>query len=159
MPSSSSSSASTVNESAAPRGFGTTVELRLRPSLRALRLIFVLHVIGLVLLPFAMQPGGPMLALVAAFGLSWFWLRHSAVLGFGPRAITRLVWHADGGWSVFRGGREAKAELLGSSLVQSYLLILNFRLADGRRAARLIDGGEAEAEPLRRLRARLSLHD
>jgi toxin CptA len=125
--------------------------------MRALRLVFVLHVACIGLLPFAMQPGWPLLVLVAAFGVSWFALRHSAVLGFGTRTITRLIWHADGRWSVFRGAQESKAELLGSSLVHAHLLVLNFRLASGARVTRLLAGDETSPELLRRLRARLSL--
>jgi hypothetical protein len=37
------------------------------------------------------------------------------------------------------------------------LTVLNFTLLDGGRATRLIAGDEADAERLRRLRARLSL--
>src|SRR3546814_16574183 len=106
---------------------------------------------------FAMQPGWPMMVLVALFGVSWFALRHSAVLGLNAKAITRVVWHADGGWLVFRGVHECKAELKDNSLIHPALTVLNFRLHDGGRATRVIAGGEAEAEPLRRLRARLSL--
>ncbi|HEY9544665.1 MAG TPA: protein YgfX [Solimonas sp.] len=129
----------------------------MKPSLRALRVVFLLHVICLVLLMFAMQPGWPMMVLVALFGVSWFALRHSAVLGLNAKAITRVVWHADGGWLVFRGVHECKAELKDNSLIHPALTVLNFRLHDGGRATRVIAGGEAEAEQLRRLRARLSL--
>jgi toxin CptA len=137
--------------------FAATVDLRLKPSLRALRAVFVLHVICLVLLPLAMQPGWPMIVLVAAFGASWFALRHSAVLGFNSKAVTRVIWHADGNWSVFRGAREYKAELRDNSIVHPALTVLNFKLLDGGRATRLIAGDEADAELLRRLRARLAL--
>lgn len=137
--------------------FAATVDLRLKPSLRALRAVFVLHVICLVLIPLAMQPGWPMIVLVAAFGASWFALRHSAVLGFNSKAVTRVIWHADGNWSVFRGAREYKAELRDNSIVHPALLVLNFQLRDGGRATRLIAGDEADAELLRRLRARLNL--
>lgn len=137
--------------------FAATVDLRLKPSLRALRVVFVLHVICLVLLPLSMQPGWPMIVLVALFGVSWFALRHSAVLGMNSKAITRVIWHADGGWSVFRGAREYKAELKGNSVIHAAFTVLNFQLLDGGRAARVIAGDEAEPEQLRRLRARLSL--
>ncbi|NGY04436.1 protein YgfX [Solimonas terrae] len=129
----------------------------MRPSLRALRVVFVLHVICLVLLPLSMEPGWPMIVLVALFGVSWFALRHSAVLGFNAKALTRVIWHADGQWSVFRGAREYKAELLDNSLAHPALTVLNFRLIEGGRAARVIAGDEATPELLRRLRARLSL--
>src|SRR3546814_2379765 len=84
--------------------------------LRAWSVVFLLHVICLVLLMFAMQAGWPMMVLVALFGVSWFALRHSAVLGLNAKAITRVVWHADGDWLVFRGVHECKAELKDNSL-------------------------------------------
>ena len=138
-------------------GFADSVDLRLRPSTRALMAIFVIHAIAIGLLPFALPPGAPLIGLVAAFAGSWFWLRRHSALGCGPRAVTRLIWHADGSWSLFVGEREGKAELLPSSLIQPWLLVLNFRAASGRRYARVIAGGEADPEVLRRLRARLSL--
>lgn len=137
--------------------FGMTVELRLRPSLRALQLIFALHVLCIGLLPLAMQSGPPMLVVAAAFAASWLWLRRHPTLGFGPRAITRMLWHADGSWSLWCDSREIRAELCAESLVHRRLLLLRFRSADGRRLTRLIAGDELDAEPLRRLRARLSV--
>ncbi|WP_157622876.1 protein YgfX [Solimonas soli] len=137
--------------------FASTVDLRLRPSLRALRVIFIVHVLCIGLLPLAMQPGIAMLALAGGFAASWFWLRRHPALGFGPRAITRLVWHADGSWNLFFGDKTGKAELLPHSLVHAWLLVLDFRADNGRRYTRVIAGGEADAEPLRRLRARLRM--
>ncbi|NKF21789.1 protein YgfX [Solimonas marina] len=136
--------------------FAATVDLKLRPSFRALRLIFVLHIVCIGLLPFAMPSGWPMLVLVAAFAGSWFWLRRHPALGYGPRAIERVIWHADGQWTIFVGGREARATLDGRSVIHRRLLVLNFRSeASGRRYARLITSADAAPEPLRRLRARL----
>jgi hypothetical protein len=48
-----------------------------------------------------------------------------------------------------------EAELLGSSVVQSWIIVLNFRLRNGRKQARVLLGDELEPEALRRLRARL----
>jgi hypothetical protein len=50
-----------------------------------------------------------------------------------------------------------EAELLGSSLVHDRLLVLNFRLKSGGRRSRALLGDDADAELLRRLRARLAL--
>ena len=138
-------------------GFGMTVDLRLQPSLRALRLIFALHVVCIGLLPFAVPPGWPMLVLLAAFAGSWFSLRRHPSLGFGSRAVTRIVWHSDGTWSYFINGAEHRAELMRGSLVHPRLLVLCFRSAEGRRAARVIAGDEGPEDVLRRLRARLSV--
>jgi hypothetical protein len=50
-----------------------------------------------------------------------------------------------------------EAELLGSCLVHDRLLVLNFRLKSGGRRSRALLGDDADAELLRRLRARLAL--
>ncbi len=144
--------------SASSSSFASTVDLTLRPSHRALRAIFVLHIVCLGLLPFSMQQGWPMLVLAFAFALSWMYVRRHAVLGFSAQSITRLVWHADGGWTLHRShGAPVDAELLPGSLVHPWLLLLRFRLRSGATTARLIAGDEASPDGLRRLRARLSL--
>jgi toxin CptA len=90
--------------------------LRLAPSLKALKLISTLHVLPLAALPFAMQPGPTMWALIAALGASWFWLRRHAAFGFGPRALVRLTWHADDSWTLHQAdGSSHTAALRGDS--------------------------------------------
>ena len=144
--------------SSSSSSFASTVDLRLRPSIRALRVIFLLHVLCIGLLPFAVPTGWPMLALLAAFAVSWLSLRRHPALGFGPRALTRIVYHADGSWSIHFGKEERRAELIRGSVVHRRLLVLCFREVDGRRrAARVITGDEASEDMLRRLRARLSV--
>lgn len=136
--------------------FDATIDLAPRPSMRALKLLFFLHVIPVALLPFAIEPGTPLVLLVAAIGLSWFWLRRHAVLGFGKSALVRLVWHGDGAWTVTDGGgARLKARLLPNSIVHPRMLLLNFRSETGLRRSRLLLGDELEPEALRRLRARL----
>ena len=138
--------------------FDATIDLALRPSIRALTWLFWLHagVLGLALA--AVPPGAPMVALAAAVAVSWFWTRRHAAFGHGSRALSRLTWHADGSWRVHdAAGRLSEAELLGDSLVHDGLLVLNFRLKDGGRRSRALLGDEADEESLRRLRARLAL--
>ncbi|HSW13935.1 MAG TPA: protein YgfX [Solimonas sp.] len=136
--------------------FVSTIDLNLRPSLRAHRWLFLAHVLPLVLLLLSLQPGLPMLLIGGGLGLSWLWLRRHAVFGFGPRALSRLVWQADGQWLVFdHSGRKAEAELLGSSCLHASMMVLNFRLKSGARRTRVVLGDELGADPLRRLRARL----
>jgi len=138
--------------------FDATIELQPRPSLRALTLLFWLHVGVLGALLFVLRAGPGMAGLAAIVALSWIMTRRHPVFGFGPNALARLTWHADGTWSVHdtRGARW-EAELLGSSLVHEYLLVLNFKLQDGTRRSRALLGDELEPEQLRRLRARLRL--
>lgn len=138
--------------------FETTVDVTLQPSVRLLKWVSTLHIVPLATLPFAMQPGPAMWALIAAFGGSWFWLRRHPALGFGKKALLRLIWNADGGWTVRdASGHQHAAMLEGDSLRHRQLLVLRFRLATGGTRTRLIGGDEAEPELLRRLRARLSV--
>jgi toxin CptA len=136
--------------------FAGTIDLTLRPSVRALKWLFALHLLPVAVIPFAMEPGQPMILLAAAFAVSWMWLRRHPVFGFGPRALVRLMWHAEGHWTVREhSGLSAEAELLGSSYIHPRLLVLNFRLKDGSRRSRAILGDEASEAQIQRLQARL----
>lgn len=135
--------------------FASTVDLSLRSSARAHQLLFWLHVLPLVLLVVGGAPGLAQVGVAVGIGLSWFWLRRHPAFGHGPRAITRLTWHADGRWTLHFGARSFDAELLGSSYVHSAVMILNFRVAT-RRYTRVLLGDETSPEALRRLRARLA---
>jgi len=140
-------------------GFAATIELAPRPSLRALTILFWLHVALLAALMVVLQPSPGMAGMAALVALSWIMTRRHPVFGFGPNALSRLTWHADGRWTLHdtRGARWDGAELLGSSLVHDRLLVLNFRLADGGKRSRALLGDELDEELLRRLRARLRL--
>jgi toxin CptA len=137
--------------------FDATIELALKPSLRALAWLFWIHtaVLGLALL--ALGSGTPLVAVVVLVAASWFWLRRHPAFGHGPRALARLTWRADGVWLVHDAAGAHEAELLGDSLVHDKLLVLNFRTKDGVRRTRALLGDEADEDALRRLRARLSL--
>ena len=138
--------------------FDATIDLAPQPSLRALQLLFWLHAAVLLLALAALKPGTPMAVLAAAVAASWLWTRRHPAFGYGPRALTRLTWHAGGGWTLRDGGgAQLEAELLGRSLVHDALLVLNFRLKDGGWRSRALLGDELDGESLRRLRARLRL--
>lgn len=134
-----------------------TVDLPLRPSMRALRIAFVLHLSCLALLIAAQPPTLPLVALASAVGASWLWVRRHAAFGFGTRALVRLVWHGDGSWTLHRAdGAQLQAQLLGDSIVRGPWLVLRFGADGAARGLRLICGDELSEESLRRLRARLS---
>lgn len=154
--------------------FDSTIDLSPRTSMRALMAIFLLHMTVAAALVATMPSGGPMAAAAGFVGLSWLRVRRHPVLGFGPRALTRLTWHAEGGWTVHdASGTAHDAELQGNSLIHSRLLVLNFRLNPrsglrtdptviggvklkaGSRRTRILAGDELEAEQFRQLRARL----
>jgi hypothetical protein len=137
-------------------GFSTSLDLSLRPSVRAVLVLSVLHVAAIVLAVLAGPPKWAGLLIAFLFLLSWFSLRRHPVFGYGPKALNHLILHAEGGWTVENaGGSREDAELLGSSVVQSWIIVLNFRLKDGARRSRAVVGDELDADALRRLRARL----
>ena len=108
---------------AATNSFLATIDLALRPSLRMHRVLFFLHLVPLALSVFALQPGVPMMLFAAAMGLSWLWLRRHPAFGFGRQALVRLIWQADGHWTVFdNAGRKFEAELLSRSCVHAQLM-------------------------------------
>lgn len=136
--------------------FDATLDLALRPSVRALTILFWLHAGILALLLAALRPGFGMMLLSLGVAGSWFWLRRHPAFGFGPRALARLTWHAGTAWTLHEaGGRQHEAELEGSSLVHDSLVVLNFRLRSGGRRSRALLGDELDPDALRRLRARL----
>lgn len=137
-------------------GFAATLELRPRASRRAHFALFALHGAVLLLLMATLPPGLPLMLAAVAVGLSWLWLRRHPVFGYGPRALTRLIWHADGAWQLRdAAGREFEATLAGDSHVQRHLLVLRFRLAPWDVRSRVLLGDELPEEQQRRLRARL----
>ncbi len=138
--------------------FVSTVDLTLKPSIRALQIVFALHMVGIALSAFAMPQGWPMALLLLAFAASWLSLRRHPALGFGTQAITRMIWHSEGQWTLYRAnGMKLEAELLPGSVVHDWALLLRFRTQGGRKVARLLLGDELPAESLSRLRARLSV--
>jgi toxin CptA len=138
--------------------FGATIDLSPRASVRAVTVLFALHVAVLLLVLVALRPGGGMALIAGLVLLSWILVRRHPVFGYGPNALVRLTWDVEGRWSVHdRRGARWDAELLSSSLVHERLLVLNFRLQDGTRRARALLGDELDPESLRRLRARLAL--
>ena len=136
--------------------FDATIDLKLKPSMRGLQWTFILHIVPVALLPFALEPGPVLGVTVGAFAVSWLWLRRHPALGFGQRALQHLIWNADGTWIVEDAeNRKSSAQLLPSTYVHPRLIALNFLLGTGQKRTRLILGDEADAELLRRLRARL----
>lgn len=126
--------------------------------MRALRWAFGLHALCLVLLMLADPPRTALIGLAALIGLSWLLTRRHPALGFGPKAIQRMVWHPDGRWTLYRGkARPVDAELAPDSIVRGSLLFLRFRIDGASTTSRLILGDELAVESLRQLRARLSV--
>jgi toxin CptA len=131
-------------------------DVALKPSVRALQIAFWLHVVPAALLPFAVQERLPALAILALILVSWMLVRRHAALGFGPKAIARVLARQDGTWWVERAnGQGEDVQLLADSVATGWLLVLRFRRDDGTRLTRVILGDECDADALRRLRVRL----
>lgn len=136
--------------------FDAPIDLKLHHSMRGLQWVFLLHVLPVALLPFALPPGALLAAACGAFAVSWLWLRRHPALGFGKRAIVKILWGADGKWLLTDAeGRKSEATLLPSSYVHARLIVLNFKLNSGTKRTRIIIGDEVVQEQLRHLRARL----
>ena len=133
-----------------------TLDVTLRPSRRALNWVYLLHFVPLLLLAVSMRGGATMMLIAAAFAVSWWWLRRHAVIGFGPRAIVRLVWQPTTGWQIHdASGRAQRAALIKSSTVGRSIIVMNFKPKGSPMRTRALFGGELADEPLRKLRARL----
>lgn len=128
--------------------FATPLVVEPRPS-RALRALVVVAHAG---------------AWIALVPLGWPWAGAGAVL-LGAAAVTewrllgaagRLLWHADGQWTLAGDGAGPAWRLARATFVSPWVVVLVLR--DGRRVRRLAlarDG--VPAEQWRRLRARLRI--
>jgi len=127
------------------------------PSLRAVGVLAVLHVLAIVLTLLAHPQKIVAIILIALFITSWASLRRHPAFGYGPRALRRLVAHGDGSWTVETAATSARASLLPGSFVHAGLIVVRFQLASGKTRARTLLGDELPPELLRRLRARILL--
>lgn len=133
-----------------------TVELNPRPGYGALRVALLLHILPLAAMPLLFGSGGWLLLLLAgAVGASWLFVRRHSALGFGPRALVRIVAETDGGWRLEDAAQRRYSATLETGCLLSQLVVLSFRLDNGRRRQRLLLGDEVDKESLRRLRVRL----
>lgn len=133
-------------------------ELALQPSYRALHFLLPLHAAPLAAIPlfYRGEAVWPPLLLAVVVGASWLYVRRHPALGFGRRALVRILAHEDGEWMLEDGdGEHHAARLASGTVVLSRFLVLNFKLRDGGRRTRLLLGDEAEEQPLHRLRAYL----
>ena len=110
---------------------------------------------ALMSLPIAGLYQGIALAALAGIGIvSW----RTHILRCTRRAIIRMVWQADGSWSLEqRDGSCIAARLLPSSFLHPVLMVLNFTHSKWRHRHVVLMPDAADAAQLRRLRVRLRL--
>lgn len=139
--------------------YDATVDIALKPSLRGLMVLSLTHALALVILLAAMPDGPGMAVAGLVVAASWLYTRRHPALGFGRRAVQRLLWRGDGDWQAsFGDGTLHAAELAPSSVIAGPVPVLRFRIR-GRRASRVLFGDEASPEAIRCLRARLATTD
>ncbi len=134
----------------------STLDVKLRPSRRALQWIYLMHFVPLVVLAFSMRANATTMLIAAGFAVSWWWLRKHPAFGFGRKAITRLVWQPTTGWQLHdASGRAQRAVLHKCTTIGRNIIVMNFKPQGALMRARVLVGGELADEPLRQLRARL----
>lgn len=134
-----------------------TLDLTLSPSLRAVGVLVVLHVLAVVLTFLAHPQKVVIVILLALFIASWASLRRHSAFGYGPRALRRLIAHGDGSWTVETATASEHASLLPGSFVNAGLIVIRFKLASGHTRSRVLWGDELPPDALRRLRGRILL--
>lgn len=135
---------------------GVTADIALRPSVRGLTLLSMLHAAALLLLMLAMPDGEGAVVVAVMVGLSWMLMRRHPALGFGRKAVRRIVAHADGRWHVDQGNGLVNAMVHPLTVVGGRTPVLRFRLSGGGSAVRVLLGDECSAEQYRQLRAELA---
>lgn len=126
-------------------------EFLLRPSLGAVRWVFIVHLMAVALMLITVERNLPLALLAAGAGISWFWLRRHAVFGFGPRALTG-VRHRDDGWQARLGNGEWRdASLAPATRLFGRGVLLVLRI-NGRRHTRLVRGTDLAPDAMRQLR-------
>lgn len=134
-----------------------TLDLTLAPSLRAVGVVVMLHVLAILLTFLAHPQTVVVVILVVLFIASWASLRRHPAFGYGPRALRRLIAHGDGSWTVETASTSEHVSLLPGSFVNAALIVVRFKLASGNTRSRVLWGDELPADALRRLRARILL--
>lgn len=129
-----------------------------RRSRRLAGFLFISHALALGALAYAHLPR-VVAAALAATALTSFILNFRRLCQLeGRRAVRRVVWSADGRWTVTDGeGVEHESTLEPEPTVTPELVILRLRGADGVVRTALLLADSADPEQLRRLRARLRL--
>jgi toxin CptA len=99
-----------------------------------------------------------LLMIALAFGL--FIHSRQYLFRYGRRAVTNLVWQAQDQWQLdTANGETIKARLLGSSYVNPWLIILNFRPEQGGRVLPVVIMPDSvDSTTFRRLSVKLRLY-
>jgi toxin CptA len=133
------------------------LRVRLRPSRLFAGLVLLVHGGALIAVqPLALPAWGRLLLSAAILGslAQTLWSR---VAMRSRAAVVQVESSEAGAWTLIRrDGQAREAQLLPDSLVQPWLMVLNFRFREGRgRASVALFADSADSDTQRRLRARL----
>lgn len=127
-----------------------------RASVRLLGFLLVVHGLALGAAIGSDVSWYSCLGIAILIGASWIyhWRRH--VSRRHRHSILRIEWLPEGEWVLLlASGRRCGADLLDSSIVLPWLLLLHFRCEGGSRVHAVLPGDALDADLARRLRARL----
>ena len=133
------------------RAYATPLELELSPSKQQRKLllfIYALTAISILLLPWPFLLR--LVCLICVLLLSKFLL-------YKIPSCNRIVWQSGNNWLLITGDVTSKAVLLPETLVTYWLVILLFRVEEGRRCSVLVWPDSVHYDAFRRLRVRLKL--
>lgn len=134
--------------------FEQPLRLRLGPSRRLAIVLALGHLGGMVAALIPPWPWWAVATLSVVVGGAWF-KAHRRLVGGRDGAIAELRLQANDSFEVTVDGKTVAAVLHGAEVVQPWLTVLVFRLADGRRRAAVLLPDNVEPQAFRRLRARL----
>jgi len=122
-------------------------------------LLFI-HLAALLLIPLLQLPTffSLLLAPAVIFSFSYYWRRD--LLHNTKRSIKRVEWSKEKGWNIWQSdGSSLQANLVPSSFLSRYLVLLHFNNSENGNYRLLLPRDRIPADDHRRLRTLLKLQD
>ncbi len=132
------------------------IRLQLEPSRRLSWFIDATHLTGFGMLLWLETLEASLLILMVPVLVRWY-LRRKTFVGLkGRGAVRQMEWLPEGEWILYDSQAVPQsAKLLGSSTVWSWMVVLGFSTGAFKRRYVILPGDNADADQVRRLRARL----
>ncbi len=119
--------------------FAVPFRVTLKPSLLLLAMLLFMHGGALIWLITFVLPLWLKLVVAVVISASLALQLRRYLLFKGSRAVTGLIWDGGDEWQLQRAEGEAlNAQLLGSSFVNPFLIVLNFKIESSRRMLPLV---------------------
>ncbi len=114
--------------------FAVPFRVTLKPSLLLLAMLLFMHGGALIWLITFVLPLWLKLVVAVLISVSLVLQLRRYLLFKGDRAVTGVLWDGGGEWQLQRTvGETINAQLLGSSFVTPFLIVLNFKIESSRR--------------------------